>query len=125
MGIWAKLVERRKHKRFQLPKGVFVGIGPENTQVGRLRDLSMGGLAFSYVGSEQASNGSYLDIFFTDNDFYLGHLPFKTISDYEVVEKLPSGSATLRRRAVKFGKMTRSQKSQLAHIIQNQAVGEA
>lgn len=47
-----KLVEHRKHRRFQAPKGVFVGVGPDFVKVGRLRDLSMGGLAFRYVGDE-------------------------------------------------------------------------
>jgi hypothetical protein len=48
-----KLVERRKHKRFQAPIGVFVGIGPGFTKVGRITDMSLGGLAFRYLGREE------------------------------------------------------------------------
>jgi c-di-GMP-binding flagellar brake protein YcgR len=118
---------QRKHKRFQAPTGAFVGIGPENTKVGRVTDLSIGGLAFSYVGTEEPSpsKGSYLDLFFTDKDSYLGRLPFKTISDYELVEKAPSSSETLRRCGVKFKKLTRHQKAQIERFVQNYTTGEA
>ena len=120
-------VERRKHRRYQVPTGAFVGIGPESTKVGRISDLSIGGLAFSYVGTEEPSpsKGSYLDLFFTDKDFYLGRLPFKTIFDYELVEKAPSSSETLRRCGVKFQKLTRHQKAEIERFIQNYTIGEA
>jgi ribosomal protein L21E len=121
----SKMKEQRKHKRFQGPKGLFVGVGPENTKVGRVSDLSIGGLGFSYVGNEEPSKGSYLDLFFTDKDFYLGRLPFKTISDYELVEKAPSSSETLRRCGVKFQKPTRHQKAEIERVIQNYTIGEA
>jgi hypothetical protein len=125
MSIWTKLVERRKHKRFQAPTCAFAGVGPDFTKVGRPRDISMGGVAFSYVGREEPSTGSYLDLFMTDSDFYLGHLPINAIFDCELVNKAPSSSAGMRRCAVKFGKMTRSQKSRLAYFIHNHTVGEA
>lgn len=124
MSYWKKLVERRKHKRFQVPTGAFVGIGPDFTKVGRPGDISMGGLAFSYVGSEEPSNGSYLDLFSTDSYFYLCYLPINTISDCELVNKAPFNSKTMRRCTVKFGKLTHSQKFQLAHFIQNHTATE-
>ncbi len=120
-----ELVERRKHRRYQVPTDAFVGIGPDFIKVGRGRDISMGGLAFSYVGSEEPSNGSYLDVFLTDSNLYLGHLPINPISDCELVNKTPFSSITMRRCAVKFRKLNRSQKSRLEHFIQNHAVGEA
>jgi hypothetical protein len=123
-----KLVERRKHKRFQAPKGAFVGIRAEDTKVGRVSDVSIGGLGFSYVGTEKPSpsKGSYLDLFFTDKDFHLGRLPFKTISDHKSVEKAPPfSSETMRRCGVKFKKLTRHQKAELERFIQNHAIGEA
>jgi hypothetical protein len=52
-----KLVNHRKNKRFQAPKGVFVGVGPDFAKVGRLRDVSMDGLVFRYIGSAEALNG--------------------------------------------------------------------
>ena len=121
----AKKKDKRRHKRFQSPKGLFVGIGPDNTTVGRVSDLSIGGLAFCYVGIEEPSSGSYLDLFFTDEDFYLGRLQFKTVSDCELVEKEPSSSETLRRCGVKFRRQTRHQKAAIKRFIQDYTMGEA
>ncbi len=117
--------ERRKHKRFQLPQGVFVGIGPHFTKLGRLRDLNMGGLAFRYIGRGDSTNGSYVDIFMDEGHFFLGNVPIKVISDVEVVEKASFSSAALRRCAVKFKKLTRQQKAKLKEFIENHSVGKA
>jgi hypothetical protein len=46
-------VERRKHQRFQVPSSAFAGIGSYFGKVGRILDLSMGGLAFRYIGLEE------------------------------------------------------------------------
>jgi hypothetical protein len=112
----AKRKEQRKHKRFQVPTGMFVGIGPDFTKLGPLTDLSMTGLAFRYIGVDEPSNGSYLDIFLTEGDFFLGRIPFKTISDVEIVEKVPSSPMTMRRCAVRFRKLTRQQKAELKRL---------
>lgn len=61
--------ERRKNQRFQVPKGAFVGLGPYFEKVGPIMDVSKGGLGFRYIGSAE-SNGSYLDMFLTDKDFF-------------------------------------------------------
>ena len=117
-------VERRKHRRYHVPTDAFVGIGPDFIKVGRARDISMGGVAFSYVGSEGPSNGSYLDLFSTDSYFYLCYLPINTISDCELVNKAPFSSKTMRRCTVKFGKLRHSQKFQLAHFIEKHTTTE-
>jgi hypothetical protein len=61
--------ERRKHKRFQVPRGAFVGLGPYFANVGPIIDVSKGRLAFRYIGSAE-SNGSYLDMFLADENFF-------------------------------------------------------
>lgn len=118
-------VEHRKHKRFQIPKGSFAALGPDCTKVGPVVDMSMRGLGFRYVGSEEPPKGSYVDIFLSEGDFYLGKVPIKTISDVEVVDKAPSSSTTLRRCGVKFGTLTQNQKAQLERFILYHTIGEA
>ena len=114
-----KTLERRKHKRFQVPRDAFVGVGPYFNKVGPITDMSIDGLAFRYIGSEEPSNRSHkLDIFLTDGDFYLGKIPFETISDLEIVNKAPSSSITMRRSSVQFRKLTHYQISQLESFIQ-------
>jgi hypothetical protein len=120
-----KPVEHRKQKRFQAPKGSFVGVGPYFVKVGRLRDLNMDGLAFRYLGNGESLDGAYVDLFLTDGDFYLGKLPIETVSDIEVVKKTSPDSKTLRRCWVKFKKLTPWQRGKLKEFIDTYTLGEA
>ena len=120
-----KRKEHWKRKQFQPPKRVFVGVGPHFEKVGRLRDLSMDGLVFRYVGNRRPSSGSYADIFTLKGDVFLAKLPIKILSDVEVVEKAPSSSLTTRRCCVEFWKLTPRQKTELERFIEDYATGEA
>jgi hypothetical protein len=124
MRVNKEFVERRKHTRFQVPKSAFVGLGPYDAKVGQIIDVSTGGLAFRYVGSEEPSNGE-LSIFVAEGDFYVGQIPFKTISDFEIPGKTPSTSVTLRRSGVQFGQLSDHQTSQLEHLLHSLTLGEA
>jgi hypothetical protein len=117
--------ELRKHKRFQVPGGVFVGFGPRANKVGQIVDVSMGGLGYRYVGSEDSSDGSHLDIFVTDDDFYMGAVPFKTVCDFQVVGRVAASPMTMRRCGVQFGRLSRKQNAQLEYFIQQHTLGEA
>lgn len=119
-----EIVENRRYKRFQVPKSAFVGFGPYDAKVGQIIDVGTGGLAFRYVGSEEPSNGE-LNIFLTERDFYIGRIPFKTISDFEIGNQTSSASVVVRRRGVQFGKLTHQQTSQLEYFIQNFTLGDA
>ena len=118
-------VERRKHKRFQAPKGVFIELGPHDAQVGRLRNISMVGLAFRYLGIAVPVSGSYVDIFMTESDFYLSRLPIKIISDVEILDETPTVSTTTRRCCAKFRKLTAYQSGRLKYFIENHTIGDA
>ena len=82
----------------------------------------MGGLAFSYITSEESPNGAVeLSIFLAENRFHLRKIPFETISDVEITEG-PSSSLTMRRRSVKFGELAPNQVSQLKYFIRNHTI---
>ena len=46
------LKERRKHKRFQVPTGAFVALGPHGKILGKVVDISVSGLAFGYINGQ-------------------------------------------------------------------------
>jgi hypothetical protein len=119
-----KTIERRKHKRFQAPKGLFAMLKPGHTKVGSVVDVSTRGLAFRYVDREEIPNGTDIDIFMIGNDFRLGKVPVKTILDVEVVQGTHYYPITIRRCAVQFGELTPVQKSELESFIQNHTLGE-
>jgi c-di-GMP-binding flagellar brake protein YcgR len=119
-----QIVERRKQKRFQVPPGTFVALFPDYIRAGPVLDLSMGGLAFTYMSEEKPPNGLFeLEIILPEQAFHLQGVPFSTISDF-VREDVPSGYVTVRRCGVQFGELTDRQKHQLEYFIQNIAIGE-
>ncbi len=118
-----EIVEQRKHKRFEVQSGAFVGVGPDFNKVGPLIDMSMDGLAFCYRAHVKQRKGLSLDIFSTDGDFYLSYVPFKAVSDSKT-PGTPSGSVTTRQCTVQFGDLTPHQMSQLQYLIQNRTIGE-
>ena len=114
-------VERRKHKRFEVPIGSFVVLGPHSTTVGRIIDISMGGLAFRHVDEVESSEALHeLDVFH-ENDFSLRHVPCETISDLETYES-PFGSFIIRESTVEFGDMTPHQMLHLQRFIQKHTI---
>lgn len=116
-----ELSEQRKDKRFQVPQDAFAALGPDYIKVGQIINISMGGLAFRYLGSEGPSNESELDIFLAGRAFYLYKLPFETVWDIVLDEK-PFSSLNMKVGGLQFGELTQRQISQLQYFIQDYAV---
>ena len=118
-----KQVDRRRHKRFHVRDTAFVVFRapwPRSTSVAQIIDISMNGLAFSYIAGEKRSNSSSkLDILLGNRSFYLDKVPFKTISDCKAPNKVPLSSIEMRRCGVQFGKLTQEQVSKLKYFIWN------
>ncbi|UCD86881.1 MAG: PilZ domain-containing protein [Desulfobacterales bacterium] len=114
-----QMVERRKHNRFEVPMGAFIVLGPHFTKVGRIIDISMGGIAFRHVDKEEPSNGLYqVDLFHMNSDFCLKNLPCQTLW-HRTTDEIPFTSITMRRSGLRFGELTPNQRSLLQYFIQN------
>lgn len=137
--------ERRTSKRFQVKVHAFALVRSAHSQpiclidrsmgeiacdmfkskpikLGRINNISMGGLVFRYIESQAQSNeSSVLDILFADCGFYLGNVPFKTISDIELSEDVSIDSIKMNQLRVQFKKITLNQKIQLDYFIRNHA----
>jgi hypothetical protein len=89
-------------------------------KLGRINNISMGGLVFRYIDSlAQSDESPVLDILSADCGFYLGNVSFKTMSDIEIAEDVPINSVKMRQLRVQFNKLTRNQKIQLDNFIRN------
>lgn len=113
-------IEQRKHRRVRVQEGVFGVLRPHFTHLGQIIDISAAGLALRYVasGGGDANESCEMDIFF-GKDFYLGRIPFKAVSDFEIAGEFPNSPVTVRRLGVQFGELTEGQRSQLAYLMQN------
>ena len=118
-------IERRRYKRFQVPVDACVALRSEYVEVGQVIDIGMGGLAFRFVPREGWPNGAVaLDIFMANRSYCLCQVPFKTISEFKITDEDQTCGITVKRGSVKFGKLTRDQRSHLKYFIQNHTVGE-
>jgi len=110
------LVDGKDDKRFQVGGAAFVGVGPAFGKVGLIEDIGMDGLTFRYMDGDRPLNESYLDIFLTSGNCYLGKVPFETISDFET-DYTPFGSLVMRRCRVQFRELTPQQTADLERFI--------
>ena len=110
--------DRRKRKRLRVQDGVFVILSPSDAGVGRVIDISMDGLSFDYVTTQDPSGEpTELEIFVTDSAFRLYKIPCKTITDLKTFE-IPQTRSHRRRVGIQFGDLTERQKSQMEYFIQ-------
>ena len=117
--------ERRGSKRFYVSIGAFAVLGPNAAKVGRVVDISMGGLAFRHVDKEEPLSGlNELDVFMIDDDFHVNKIPFEAVSDYEIKNEGTLSFMKSRQSGLRFGKLTPGQQSLLEYFIENHTLGE-
>jgi len=138
-----KRIEYRDHKRFQLTEDAFalvrpIPAGPLNicgksmgciacavfnakpTKLGKIDNISMGGLMFHHVDSkEQSSQALVLDILLADSGFYLANMSFKTITDVVIPDEVFSDAIEIRQVRLQFQRLNTDQRSRLKDFILN------
>jgi hypothetical protein len=112
-------IERRKHERYKVDNGALVLLGWYYEKVGRIMDISKGGLAFRYHPQGEEKDESDLAIVLSETNFYLDEVPNRTVWDFELADKVPATSTTRRRRGIQFIDPTDSQKAQIEFFINN------
>jgi hypothetical protein len=120
------LSERRKLRRLKAQENTFALLRGQTSKLGRVIDISDGGLAFRYVSiGEQLKSVFELDLVSPRGDLRLNGLPVKVVSNLERQGKTPSGRIRLRRVGVQFRELTHYQVSQPQHFMRNFMVEEA
>ena len=94
--------ENRQHQRFMVPNGTFVIVSPGTDKEWKVQaiDISHGGLAFIYQGSEEDIETSGILKMLAENPS-LEKVHFETVSD-EPAPGSTDPSLPSRRRGVKF-----------------------
>ena len=123
---WDGVSERRRHKRFRVEESTFALLRAKGSKLGRVLDISEGGLAMRYVSfGEQLKGPFQLDLISPHHNFNVNKLPVQVVSSLEISSEIPFRSITLWRVGVKFGKLTQKQKSTLKHFIHNHAKSQS
>jgi hypothetical protein len=118
-----RTVERRKNKRYKAVEGAYAAISPNSHKLGQIIDISMGGLAFKYIDTANEDSESETQreesIFLSSMGYYVGDLPFKTISDYELTNAPSFSSMKIRKRHVRFTDLSFKQLFDLDYYLRN------
>ena len=120
-----KKIERREHKRFFAQEGVYALIKNNSSKLGQIKNISRGGLAFSYIVNEEQMHESFkVDIFISGQGFCLKNIPSKKISDFHIDNQLPFTTFAIRQVGIQFNELNHNQLSQLDNLIRDHTTGE-
>jgi len=123
--------ERRKYTRFLSEKDVYAALGINFTKVGKLKDISIGGLAFEYVDYTEnfVQDSSIVAIFHSLNEFHLPNLACRLICNLAIsaenIDPQFIRQYALRRCAIQFKDITAKQRKQLEFLINHYTCGTA
>ena len=129
-------IDKRKYVRFLAQKDAFAALGFRT--VGKVKDISMGGLAFGYIDIPENSDqvSSHRDafeplpvtIFLSKNDFHLSDVPCKIIYDINapVSDSSQKFITSLKHRlcGVKFGTLSEDIMAKLELFLKNHTTGQ-
>jgi hypothetical protein len=134
------MVERRKHKRYAMPRGTFailrkkfeplcnhsrMSIGEiamvlyksEPEVMGQVTNLSIGGIAFGGHTSGLPDAGKIqLDLLMTEQGIYLHNLPYAAVA-LRAAGKGKKKTPAFRTNALRFKNLDAQQKSQLRELL--------
>jgi len=107
-------MENRKHTRLLAQDDSHVQLKGEETRVGKISDISSGGLSFSYLPGKKNGEGfKHVDIYLTQNGFKLSDVPCTIVYD----EKEGSNGDTLHRCGLRFEEMPDEHSSKLNYFL--------
>lgn len=117
-------MENRKNPRFRTQDNCYAVLSKNYSKVGKICDISLGGLAFRYLGMEMvAEPSSHVDIFLVNNGFYLYNMPCEIIYETEDESFGIASLPQMFRCGLQFGECTESQSEQLESFIENYTTG--
>ena len=119
--------ERRQFRRFLADDRSFACLRPHFGKLGKIKDISRGGLAFEYIYSKgYEEESSAIDIFLSGDRFYLPKMPCRVVNDLPIGEDLTSiSNFQVRRCGLEFGELTEEQEHKLKLFLNTYLTGTA
>ena len=129
MGECAMRFESRKYTRFLAEEDVYAALGINFTKVGKIKDISIGGLAFEYIDCTEncVQDFSIVAIFHSHNEFHLPNLACRLICNLAISAEIDDSQFirqyAIHRCAIQFGDITENQRKQLEFFINHYTCG--
>ncbi len=124
------VAEQRRYMRFTAPDNAYAALGPTFTIVGKIKGISIGGLAVEYLTDEASElKNLEVDIFLRGEEFHVSKIPCKLIYDIPLDASaknqiFPDGLVR-KRCGVQFEKLTMICRKQLEQFIATHTTGQA
>ena len=118
--------DRRQHQRYRVQKNALALLRNTSIHPGHITEISLAGMAFQYHSNNgKTPEASEIDIISANytEAVLIRHIGIKTVSDLAISKKIVEGSTHLRKHVVRFGTLSRSQKSKLKHFIEAYSSG--
>ena len=126
--------EHRKFVRFIPEERTFVVFRPEFIKLGKIKDISLGGLGYEYIVQEHMNNNSKdsqiteIDILLSETKFHMSKIPCKMVYDMQVSENIEDNSINnmeTRHCGLQFGDLTGQETKKLESFLNNNVAGTA
>lgn len=119
-------IEQRKYIRFFTKKKTYAALRSGFDKVGRVLDISINGLAFSYILEEPIRVEPFqVDIFQSENGLYLSNIPCRVVYDIANTNQRYDSTIQPRRCGLCFGRLTEKQEDKLMKFLKNAAKANA
>lgn len=120
--------ENRRYVRFATKDAAFTALGPDYIKVGKINDISMGGLSFKYISSDLLSKNSFhLNIFLTGTQFNLSNIPCRIVYEIPLHQPIPNytynSEIITNRCGVQFDNLNENIQAKLNYFLQNYTDG--
>ncbi len=119
-------VEKRKTARFILKEGAFAAFGSGPPKIGKVQDISQGGLSFEYLyDSETESEAKLVDVWMSGVKYALRDVPCKRVYDIRSAsdyENQPFVSTIMNRCGLQFGTLSTDQSAKLSSFIREHTI---
>ncbi len=120
--------ERREQSRMRPKKLTYVALRPDFSKLGKIQDISRGGLCFQYMTKKEQGGDPpnfNIDIFISDDGYYLPSIPCKMVYEKKM-KKAVSHPIGLEHRlcGLQFEQLSNEQNGQLSHYLDNLTNGE-
>ena len=103
-------IERRKYIRFVTKQKTFAALRSGFDKVGRILDISINGLSFSYILEDTIRVKPFqVDIFQSENGLYLSNIPCRVVYDMPYTKKRYDSLIQPRRCGLCFGRLSKKQ----------------
>jgi hypothetical protein len=121
--------DKRKDKRFLVGEEVIVALRNKSSRVGRVKDISMGGLSFEHIYDEDLEeNSSKRDVSLWVDNYSMADIPCRVVYDIPISEPAEYDYLSVhfktRRCGVQFGKLTGNQETQLDFFLKTHTKGK-